>query len=252
MGINRNTADITRNAVAKSGDTMTGVLTSSVATGTAPFTVASTTAVTNLNADLLDGYNALDFAASSHTHDWTSATITNKGQCEGSSGQDANTSIYHTFLSNYNTPDGNYWYIIQTFWGTASTSSNRMQLAIDYYNTSPQRMYIRRNYSGSWSSWERVDNGEGLTRSIGSSGYAKLPGVGGLILQWGTFTRTGADMYVSFPMTFPNACYSVVVTDMYNSQVNDSSRVASVSTSSFYTRRADSTAFNVMYQAIGY
>ena len=34
---------------------VTGVITSSVATGTAPFTVASTTKVTNLNADTLDG-----------------------------------------------------------------------------------------------------------------------------------------------------------------------------------------------------
>lgn len=43
--------------------------TSTVATGTAPFVVASTTAVTNLNADLLDGQHAAAFAAASHTHD---------------------------------------------------------------------------------------------------------------------------------------------------------------------------------------
>ena len=35
--------------------TFTAQLASSVATGTAPFSVASTTKVTNLNADLLDG-----------------------------------------------------------------------------------------------------------------------------------------------------------------------------------------------------
>lgn len=35
-----------------------------VATGTAPFTVASTTPVTNLNADMLDGYHASSFAPS--------------------------------------------------------------------------------------------------------------------------------------------------------------------------------------------
>lgn len=38
------------------------------ATGTAPFTIASTTIVTNLNADLLDGNHAAAFAAASHTH----------------------------------------------------------------------------------------------------------------------------------------------------------------------------------------
>lgn len=41
--------------VSKSGDTMTGVLTSTVATGTAPLVVASTTAVANLNASRLLG-----------------------------------------------------------------------------------------------------------------------------------------------------------------------------------------------------
>jgi hypothetical protein len=40
-----------------SGVTTTSQLVSTVATGTAPLTVSSTTLVTNLNADLLDGYN---------------------------------------------------------------------------------------------------------------------------------------------------------------------------------------------------
>lgn len=42
---------------------------SDVATGTAPFTVASTTLVSNLNADLLDGNEASAFATSTHNHD---------------------------------------------------------------------------------------------------------------------------------------------------------------------------------------
>lgn len=41
---------------------------STVATGTAPLSIASTTAVTNLNADLLDGNHASAFALSSHNH----------------------------------------------------------------------------------------------------------------------------------------------------------------------------------------
>lgn len=40
---------------------------STVSTGTAPFTVSSTTVVTNLNTDLLDGKHASDFALSNHT-----------------------------------------------------------------------------------------------------------------------------------------------------------------------------------------
>ena len=43
--------------------TFTSQLASSVATGTAPFSVASTTKVTNLNADLLDGLSSADFQA---------------------------------------------------------------------------------------------------------------------------------------------------------------------------------------------
>lgn len=43
-------------------------LVSTVATGTAPLSVNSTTAVANLNADLLDGNDATAFATSSHTH----------------------------------------------------------------------------------------------------------------------------------------------------------------------------------------
>lgn len=51
----------TRNGV-KAGGTIEGTtLKSTVATGTAPLTVASTTAVTNLNADLLDGNHASAF-----------------------------------------------------------------------------------------------------------------------------------------------------------------------------------------------
>jgi hypothetical protein len=47
--------------------TFTAQLASSVATGTAPFSVASTTKVTNLNADLLDGLSSADFALSTTT-----------------------------------------------------------------------------------------------------------------------------------------------------------------------------------------
>jgi len=57
-----------------SDDLSVNTLTSNVATGTAPFTVASTTVVTNLNADKLDGNDATAFATSSHSH--TSANIT--------------------------------------------------------------------------------------------------------------------------------------------------------------------------------
>ena len=52
-----------------STSTVTGTqLVSSVATGTAPFVVASNTVVTNLNADLLDGFTSSYFANATHNH----------------------------------------------------------------------------------------------------------------------------------------------------------------------------------------
>jgi hypothetical protein len=66
-------ATVNKDFVTKNGVTAGGLvkgtrLESTVATGTAPLTVASTTAVTNLNADLLDGNHASAFATSGHTH----------------------------------------------------------------------------------------------------------------------------------------------------------------------------------------
>ena len=52
------------------------VLKSSVATGTAPLTVASTTAVTNLNADMLDGNHASAFYLATNPNGYTSNTGT--------------------------------------------------------------------------------------------------------------------------------------------------------------------------------
>jgi hypothetical protein len=54
------------------GDTMSGQLTSTVADGTAPFVVASTTKVTNLNADTLDGLDSTEFMAAT-TDNWVDA-----------------------------------------------------------------------------------------------------------------------------------------------------------------------------------
>ena len=68
--------DPTTTYVKKAGDTMTGALTNSstisgsklistVATGTAPIQVSSTTLCTNLNADMVDGYGVSEFNSNS-------------------------------------------------------------------------------------------------------------------------------------------------------------------------------------------
>jgi hypothetical protein len=61
----------------------------------APLVVASTTAVTNLNADLLDGNHASAFAAASHTHSYISAPA------------DFGTQTANTFLAAPNGAAGN-------------------------------------------------------------------------------------------------------------------------------------------------
>lgn len=58
----------TRNGVTAGGLVKGTRLESTVASGTAPLTVASNTVVPNLNADLLDGLNSGDFALSGHAH----------------------------------------------------------------------------------------------------------------------------------------------------------------------------------------
>lgn len=57
-----------------SGNVSGGQLVSTVPTGTAPLAVSSTTKVTNLNADLLDGVEAAAFAAAAHGHDVSAIT----------------------------------------------------------------------------------------------------------------------------------------------------------------------------------
>ena len=50
------------------GTISANILKSTVATGTAPLTVASSTGVTNLNADYLDGHHSIFFSSTGHIH----------------------------------------------------------------------------------------------------------------------------------------------------------------------------------------
>lgn len=50
----------------------------------------------------------------------------------------------------------------------------------------------------------------GTNQSPAANGYQKLPG--GLILQWGFRTAAAGSVAVSFPLAFPNACFSVTAT----------------------------------------
>jgi hypothetical protein len=61
------------------------------------------------------------------------------------------------------------------------------------------------------TTWSSQSLSANLSSSLGANGYQTLPG--GLIVQWGTITTPGTSpTTVSFPITFPNTCCSVVAT----------------------------------------
>lgn len=232
-----NAADATK--VAKAGDTMTGPLVlnadPSVALGAATKGYVDTG---------LSGK-----AASVHTHAWSA--ITGRMYGDATNDTDPNTTTEPFMLTNHvNGPTGGsaYFSIWTGWWGSATYAA---QVAVEVATGTP-RTYTRNKSAGVWYPWVRCDLGEGATRSIGANGYLKVPGAGGLILQWGRFTRTAADQGVSFPLAFPNAALSVVQTDMRNAALNDNSRTTALYPSYFISSRADTVSFDVLYQAIGY
>lgn len=89
-----------------------------------------------------------------------------------------------------------------------------------------------------------------FSQAFSASGYQRLPS--GLIMQWGRFTRSGAETYVSFPITFNNVCFGVVTQDEAATTLNDSSRIRTFSTSQFTSSNANTAAWNVAWLAFGY
>lgn len=63
---------------------------------------------------------------------------------------------------------------------------------------------------------------QGANQSLSGNGYQKLPG--GLIMQWGSISTSATSGTVTFPTTFPNACFSVVAHD-YATSASDNSIV---------------------------
>lgn len=186
-------------------------------------------------------------ADSAHTHDWT--VITNRNVSEGTNSQDPNSAAYPVIITNHaNSPDSSYyWHITTTYY---STSGNVAQIAVQYSDSN--RVYARSRFGGTWTSWVRCDLGEGLTRSIGTNGYLKVPGAGGLILQWGQFSHGGGgNVAVSFPLAFPNACFAVAPNTQYNGGANNPS-AHSKSASGFTCYWTGGASISIDYIAVGY
>jgi hypothetical protein len=96
------------NSAVIGGNMQASMLISTVATGTAPIQVASTTAVGNLNADLLDGLDSTAFSLAAHHHDasyvnTTGDTMTGQLTLEISGGNDQAIKLKH------NSGAGGFW-----------------------------------------------------------------------------------------------------------------------------------------------
>lgn len=76
----------------------------------------------------------------------------------------------------------------------------------------------------------------------------------GMITQWGFVASTGNDLVVTFPIQFPNKCFSVTLGQGYNSH-NDqdkTARLMSAPTTSQCVIYVGSSEFGVYWQAIGH
>ncbi|WP_110687018.1 gp53-like domain-containing protein [Salinicola aestuarinus] len=113
--------------------------------------------------------------------------------------------------------------------------------------TSEQRIFRRRwTDDNGWSSWVEIVHSGMSDQSLTATGYCKMPN--GLILQWGTHD---VDSYETFPVSFPNNCASVVLTDLGKLNTGDLS-VFSVSNSGFRIHAEVPTSGGAYYMAIGY
>jgi len=99
----------------------------------------------------------------------------------------------------------------------------------------------------------------GFVKSLGSSGYQKLPG--GLIVQWGTLTTGGSGSdAVTFPITFPNACFGVypaindpvLIQNTLGTRVPTTSGVNIISYISYSAGSPTGSGCLFRYTAIGY
>jgi hypothetical protein len=93
----------------------------------------------------------------------------------------------------------------------------------------------------------------GGNQSLGTSGYQKLPG--GLIIQWGYVSQSSAGQTVSFPITFPNALYSIQAT-IIGTGPGNGHKITAQSTASHqlnaYNTTGTAVTINYLYLAIGY
>lgn len=89
---------------------------------------------------------------------------------------------------------------------------------------------------------------KGSNQSLTSNGYQIFPG--GLILQWGSATAVGSSGTITFPIPFPNACFSVT-SIQHSSSATQYGAIATPGLSSvvFY---GGSSNISIFWMAVGY
>jgi hypothetical protein len=97
-------------------------------------------------------------------------------------------------------------------------------------------------YNGSTSTWMASSlSAQGFTASLSAKGYTYLPN--GILMQWGT--GTGGTAF-SFPIPFPNACWSVNITPVPYGGIGVGSGVTfTLSGATPYTNAGNGNAVNV-------
>jgi hypothetical protein len=148
--------------VEKAGDTMSGQLTSTLATGTSPFAVTSTTVNSNLNADLLDGLHSSSFASSSLTS-VNIADTRDSGDVTPNDFNDRNVSFSFTDEIVGST---NAWDSVLTMKGWADDYRAWQLLSNSDTSDSNDNLYFRSGRSTTWGTLRRVwDSGNDGTGS---------------------------------------------------------------------------------------
>jgi len=117
-------------------------------------------------------------------------------------------------------------------------------------STSGQVYYSEGDGTGLWGNAENIEATKDIT---GTDGYVKLPG--GVIMQWGSIVCSAGTTTITFPIAFPNACFSVTASPYIAgnsggvSSTVDAISSAPTTTSVVYST---TTGWSLYWMAVGY
>lgn len=166
-GLPSDTADTASTIAARdsSGDIAANAFESTVATGTAPLTVASTTAVTNLNADQTDGYNAAEAATVSTlaARDASGDIAANAFESTVATGTAPLTVASTTVVTNLNAERlsgiGAAQFLRSDTEDTIDAGNNGSPLNIQRSSQTAEEISIAFITDGAWTRYFGMDNG---------------------------------------------------------------------------------------------